>query len=70
MAASAARSTVSLSGCFPNLVMKIPRIQTLSAIVRRSLAQAGSKPKPTASVPAPSVPIEYVASRTFMPSAT
>src|SRR3954453_10828950 len=31
-AASAARSTVSLSGYLPNLVMWIPRIQTLSAI--------------------------------------
>src|SRR3954470_6485695 len=31
MAASAARSTVSCSGCLPNLVMWIPRIQTLSA---------------------------------------
>src|SRR4051812_314965 len=32
MAASAARSTVSRSGCLPNLVMWIPRIQTLSLI--------------------------------------
>src|SRR5581483_12242306 len=32
-AASAARSTVSLSGCFPNLVMWIPRIQASSATV-------------------------------------
>src|SRR5579864_7026192 len=31
-AASAARSTVSLSRCLPNLVMWIPRIQTFSAI--------------------------------------
>src|SRR5258706_4260849 len=31
-AASAARSTLSLSGYLPNLVMWIPRIQTLSAI--------------------------------------
>src|ERR687891_434403 len=30
IAASAARSTVSLSGCLPNLVMWIPRIQTSS----------------------------------------
>ena len=29
-AASAARSTWSLSGCLPNLVILIPRIQTLS----------------------------------------
>src|SRR4051812_34083655 len=31
-AASAARSTLSLSGYLPNLVMWIPRIQTLSAM--------------------------------------
>src|SRR4026209_2741070 len=30
MAASAARSTVSRSGCFPNFVMLIPRIQMSS----------------------------------------
>src|SRR5579883_626023 len=36
-AASAARSTVSLSGCFPNLVMWIPRIQTSSLTCRSSL---------------------------------
>ena len=30
--ASAARSTVSLSGCFPNFVMRMPRIQTLSLL--------------------------------------
>src|SRR3954452_6724905 len=32
LAASAARSTVSRSGCLPNLVMWIPRIQTSSAM--------------------------------------
>ena len=31
-AASEARSTVSLSGCLPNLVMLIPRIQMSSLI--------------------------------------
>src|SRR5579871_2863939 len=31
-AASDARSTTSLSGCFPNLVMWMPRIQTSSAM--------------------------------------
>src|SRR4051812_598085 len=30
MTASAARSTVSLSGCLPNLVIEIPRIQMSS----------------------------------------
>src|SRR3954462_5199122 len=37
MVASAARSMVSLSGCFPNLVMWIPRIQTSSLAIERSL---------------------------------
>ena len=48
------RSTVSLSGCLPNLVMWIPRIQTLSAIdsSSRSAGQStGSKPNPMASTP-------------------
>ena len=53
MAASAARSTVSLSGCLPNLVMLIPRIQMSSAMCH---ASRGSKPKPMASVPSSSVP--------------
>src|SRR5271165_3081025 len=34
--ASEARSTMSLSGCFPNLVMWIPRIQTSSAAISTS----------------------------------
>jgi hypothetical protein len=38
MAASAARSTTSFSGCLPNLVMWTPRIQTsplaISALLR------------------------------------
>src|SRR5947209_13932183 len=33
IAASAARSTVSLSGCLPNLVIWIPRIHTSSAAI-------------------------------------
>ena len=53
--ASAARSTVSLSGCLPNLVMWIPRIQmsSLALIVCCSVSQllAGSNPKPMASLP-------------------
>ncbi len=52
-AASAARSTVSWSGCLPNLVMLIPRIQMSSLIGQ---ASRGSKPKPMASVPSSSVP--------------
>ena len=53
----------SLSGCLPNFVMWIPRIQTSSlmadpfALIQRA-DQAGSNPKPTASVPASSVPSE------------
>src|SRR5918993_3373100 len=41
--ASAARSTVSLSGCFPNLVMWMPRIQmsSLALIVLLRLSVAG-----------------------------
>ena len=58
MAASAARSTVSLSGCLPNLVMWIPRIQMSSLMSSGrpvSLSPTGSNPKPMASVPASSV---------------
>ena len=72
MAASAARSTVSRSGCLPNLVIWMPRIQTssLALIADSFVAETGSKPNPTASVPSESVPIEWVARRTFMPSKT
>src|SRR5436190_24368162 len=38
VAASAARSTVSSSGCLPNFVMWIPRIQTLSLAMTILLA--------------------------------
>src|SRR5918997_5042541 len=41
MAASEARSTGSLSGCFPNLVIVIPRIQTSSAMWRFSCSGEG-----------------------------
>ena len=81
--AAAPRSTTSLSGYLPNLVMWIPRIQTSSLIgrsarrclaggVRRGLSsvRAGSKPKPMASTPWSSAPSEYVASRTGMPVET
>jgi hypothetical protein len=44
---------VSLSGCFPNLVMLMPRMKMSSAIGH---ASRGSKPKPMASVPSSSVP--------------
>ena len=62
VAASAARSTMSLSGCLPNFVMWIPRIQMSSLALmccslRDSGSRRGSKPKPIASVPASSVPI-------------
>ena len=66
--ASAARSTMSLSGCLPNFVMWIPRIQISSlALMSAPLHPTGSKPKPMASVPLSSVPSEYVASLTFIP---
>src|SRR5262245_8850035 len=42
-AASEARSIVSLSGCLPNLVIVIPRIQTSSAMSVRLL---GAEPEP------------------------
>ena len=72
-AASDARSTVSLSGCLPNLVILIPRIQTSSLIAapyRCVVSTGGSNPNPMASVPLSSVPSEYVARRTFMPKVT
>src|SRR5262245_6697631 len=40
-AASKARSTVSLSGCFPNFVMVIPSIQASLAISRVLLSRLG-----------------------------
>ena len=60
---------MSLSVCLPNLVIVIPRIQTLSAMVISCVreyviranwigVQTGSKPKPMASVPLSSVPNE------------
>src|ERR1700735_5198921 len=43
VAASAARSTVSLSGCLPNLVIRIPRIQMSSlALIVTPLSGSGS----------------------------
>src|SRR4030095_14019772 len=42
-AASDARSIVSLSGCLPNLVIVMPRIQTSSAM---SVGLLGSEPEP------------------------
>ena len=69
-AASAARSTVSLSGCLPNLVMVIPRIQMSSA-----LAMISSPPRARSRSRWPRCRRRrcrpsWVASRTFMPSWT
>ena len=78
MAASAARSTMSLSGCLPNFVMWMPRIQmsSLAHAWCSVLDDARAVAWPVRSRsrwlrcrcrPSPS---EYVARRTFMPSVT
>ena len=69
MTASAPRSTMSLSECFPNFVIAIPRIQMSSLAMMIPLVvvveevtktdrgqAAGSKPNPMASTPSSSVP--------------
>ena len=67
--ASAARSTTSLSGCLPNLVILDPIIQIVSDPIFLPI-YIGSKPKAIASVPSLSFPIEYVISLTCIPRVT
>ena len=69
-AASAARSTVSLSGCLPNLVMWMPRIQTSSLAIDAVSFLPRLEAEADRFGAAASVPTGSVASRTFMPSVT